>query len=208
MNETFVNSQRFDYGRSIKPGDHQMQTKLIIRTAVLGVLFLLNAPFGRAQDAPKKYQPAPQPPIDQSKLVRPPSGPSFSISQAEGAKGMFSILLGDGTKTVSGLFTLQQVEVFEAVLDAAKTFALSDEKVGSGSPITTRLMDQHEWSMFVDVPKIGKQSKIYISLTTPQGKVTAPAGEITRDSKKEASAWFLDILGKVQEAKAAAKPLQ
>ena len=185
-----------------------MQTKLIIRTAAFGVFFLLIAPFGRAQDVPKKYPQAPQPPIDQTKLTRPPSGPSFNISQAEGARGTFSILLGDGTKTVSGIFTLQQVEVFEAVLDAAKTFALSDEKVGSGSPITTRLMDQHEWSLFVDVSKIGKQSKFYISLNTPQGRVMTPAGEITRDSKKEPSALLLDILGKVQEAKAAAKPLQ
>jgi hypothetical protein len=69
-------------------------------------------------------------------------------------------------------------------------------------------MDQHEWSLFVDVSKIGKLSKFYISLITPQGRLTALAGEITRDSKKEPSALLLDVIGKVQEAKAAAKPLQ
>ncbi|HKA22942.1 MAG TPA: hypothetical protein VKN18_32030 [Blastocatellia bacterium] len=190
-----------------------MHTKLVIRTAALGVLFLLLAGFGKAQDVPKKYQqkPATTPPepVDQKKLIRPPSGPGFYIAPVEGSKGMFSILLGDGSgNTVAGSFTLQQVEIFEAVLEAAKVFAFSEEKVGSSSPITTRLMEQHEWSLFVDVTKIGKQSKVYISLITPQGRLTAPAGEITRDSKKEPSALFLEVLGKVQEAKNAAKPLQ
>ena len=211
--ETFVGAQRFVNGRSKMLGGQKMQTKLVIRTAAVGVLFMLLAAFGRAQDAPKKYpqqRPATPPePVDQKKLMSPPSGPGFYIAPVEGSKGMFSILLGDGSgKTVAGSFTLQQVEIFEAVLEAAKTFAFSDEKVGSGSPITTRLMDQHEWSLFVDVTKMGKQSKFYISLITPQGRLTAPAGEITRDSKKEPSALFLDVIGKVQEARNAAKPLQ
>jgi hypothetical protein len=122
---------------------------------------------------------------------------------------MFSVLLGDGSgNTVAGTFSLQQIDVFEAVLDAAKTFALSDEKVGSGAPITTRLMDQHEWSLFVDVSKIGNQSRFYVTLLTPQGKLTAPAGEITRGNKKEHSALLLNILSQVQEAKASIKPAQ
>jgi len=188
-----------------------MHRRLIIIIAGLGVIASLAAVDGRAQDKYQKSQkPAvPQQPIDPSKLIRPPSGPSFYISPIEGTKGMFSILLGDGGgKTVAGSFSLQQLEVFEAVLEAAKAFAFTDEKVGSSSPITTRLMDQHEWSLFVDVSKLGKQSTFYISLITPQGKLTALAGEITRDSKKEHSALLLDVIGKVQEAKNAAKPLQ
>jgi hypothetical protein len=188
-----------------------MKTKLIFRTAIMGFLLLLIAVFVRAQDTPKKYpqkSTMPEAPIDPKKLMKPPSGPSFYISPIEASKGMFSVLLGDGGNTVAGSFSLQQVEVFEAVLDAAKVFAFSEEKVGSTSPITTRLMDQHEWSLFVDVSKMGKQSKVYITLISPQGRLTVPAGEVTRDSKKEPSALFLDALGKVQEAKAAAKPLQ
>ena len=184
-----------------------MQRKLIIIIAALGVISSIAAVAGRAQD---KYQKptVPQQPVDPSKLVRPPSGPSFYISPIEGTKGMFSILLGDGGgKTVAGSFSLQQVEIFEAVLEAAKAFAFTDEKVGSSSPITTRLMDQHEWSLFVDVSKLGKQSTFYISLITPQGKLTTVAGEITRDSKKEPSALLLDVIGKINEAKNA-KPLQ
>jgi len=187
-----------------------MHRKLIIMIAALGVISSIASVAGRAQDKYQKYQKptVPQQPVDPSKLVRPPSGPSFYISPIEGTKGMFSILLGDGSgKTVAGSFSLQQVEIFEAVLEAAKAFAFTDEKVGSSSPITTRLMDQHEWSLFVDVSKLGKQSTFYISLITPQGKLTTVAGEITRDSKKEPAALLLDVIGKINEAKNA-KPLQ
>jgi hypothetical protein len=134
---------------------------------------------------------------------KPPTGPGFFIAPIEGSKAMFSVLLSDANgKAVSGSFTLQQVEVFEAVLAAAKAFALTDEKVGSGNPIITRLMDQHEWSLFVDVSKIGNQSRFYVSLITVGGKLTTEAGEITRGSKKEPSALLLKMLSQVQEAKA------
>jgi hypothetical protein len=56
--------------------------------------------------------------------------------------------------------------------------------------------------------KIGNQSRFYVSLITPHGKLTAPAGEITRGSKKEPSALLLDWLGQITTAKAGVKPLQ
>ena len=139
---------------------------------------------------------------DLRKGMKPPSGPSFYIGPVEGSASMFSILLSDGGgTTVAGSFTLQQIDVFEAVLEAARDFALTDEKVGSGAPITTRLMEQHEWSLFVDVSKIGDKSRFFISLVTPQGKLTAAAGEITRGSKKEHSAMLLDVLSQIKDAK-------
>jgi len=189
-----------------------MQTKLMIRIVLLGLSALLVSPVAFAQDRTKKQPQKPEiiiPQIDPTKGMKPPSGPSFYIAPVEGSKPMFSVLLGDGAgNTVAGTFTLQQIDVFEAVLLAAKTFALSDEKVGSGKPITTRLMEQHEWSLFVDVSKIGNQSRFYVSLITPQGKLTAPAGEITRGSKKEPSALLLEWLSQLTDAKVGVKPLQ
>ena len=165
----------------------RMQTKLI-KMSVLGLLALLISPAAFAQERAKKQPQKPEmdtPQIDPTKGRRPPSGPSFYIARVEGGMSMFSVLLADGAgNTVAGTFTLQQVDVFEAVLQAAKVFALTDEKVGSSTPITTRLMEQHEWSLFVDVSKIGNQSRFYVSLITPHGKLTAPAGEVTRGSKK------------------------
>ena len=141
--------------------------------------------------------------------LRPPSGaPSFYIGPVEGSS-LFNILLGDGSgKTVSGSFNEHQLEVFEAVLQAAKDFASTDEAVGTTAPITTRLMDQHEWSLFVDISKIGKQSRLYISLVSVSGRLTAPAGEITRGSNKEQSALLFDILSRVRDARAGIKPPQ
>jgi hypothetical protein len=189
-----------------------MQTKLMIKIVALGLSALLISPAVFAQERTQKQPQKPGidlPLIDPGKGMRPPSGPSFYIASVEGSTSMFSVLLGDGGgNTVAGTFTLQQIDVFEAVLQAAKAFALTDEKVGSGTPITTRLMEQHEWSLFVDVSKIGNQSRFYVSLITLQGKLTAPAGEITRGSKKEPSALLLDWLSQVRDAKVGVKPLQ
>ena len=176
-------------------------------------LTLLISGAGLAQDREQKLrqrqlpqqQGQQQAAIDQHagsvKGMKPPSGPSFYIGPVEGS-AMFSVLLGDGGgNTVAGTFTRQQIDVFEAVLEEAKAFALNDEKVGSGSPLTTRLMEQHEWSLFVDVTKIGDKSRFFVSLITPQGRLTAPAGEITRGSKKEQSALLLDMLSQVRNIK-------
>lgn len=134
--------------------------------------------------------------------IKPPSGPSFFIGPVEGSP-LFSILLSDGNGgSVSGSFNQQQIEVFEAVLQAAKDFALTDESVGTTTPITTRLMDQHEWSLFADVSKMGNQSRLYVSLVSVSGRLTAPAGELTRGSKKEQSALLFDWLSRIREARA------
>lgn len=109
---------------------------------------------------------------------------------------------------MSGSFNPYQIEVFEAVLQAAKDFALNDESVGAASPITTRLMDQHEWSLFVDVSKVNKQSRLYVSLVSVSGRLTAPAGEITRGSKNEQAPLLFDILTRVRDARAGVKPQQ
>ncbi len=187
-----------------------MQMKVMAKRVAGGLLTLLIAAAVVAQEKPQKPK-QPQRPVELNadSLRKPPSGPSFFIGPVEGSSGMFSVLLADGgPKTVAGTFTLQQIEVFQAVLEAAKAFALTDEKVGAATPITTRLMDQHEWSLFVDVSKVGNQSRFYITLSTLQGKLTAEAGELTRGSKKEPSALLLSILSQVQAAKARAKPAQ
>lgn len=183
----------------------------MIRIVALGSLTLSIslAVFAQQKAKPPQKPVIEQPRPDPNKILKLPSGPSFYISPVEGSTGMFSVLLGDGAgKTVAGTFTLQQIDVFEAVLEAAKAFAFTDEKVGTGTPIITRFMEQHEWSLFVDVSKLGNQSRLYVSLITPQGKLTAQAGEITRGSKKEPSALMLNILSQLQEAKMGVLPRQ
>lgn len=195
-----------------------MLMSLITRfVAPLLWVMLLSAALPAQGSSQRPPQKAPQKPPQPSAIdlqrqerrpgITPPSGPGFYISPIDSPVSLFSVLMGDGAgNTVAGTFTLQQLDVFEAVLEEAKAFALSDEKVGSGTPITTRLMEQHEWSLFVDVSKIGDKSRFYISLITPQGRLTAPAGEITRGSKNEHSAMLLDALSRIKDAKAGAQP--
>jgi hypothetical protein len=140
--------------------------------------------------------------------LRPPSGPSFFIGPVEGSP-LFSVLLADGAgKSVNGAFNEHQIEIFEAVVQAAKDFALTEEGVGAKAPITTRLMDQHEWSFIVDVSKVGNKSRLYLSLISPTGRLTAPVGEITRGSKKEQSPLLFDILSRIHAARAGISPPQ
>jgi hypothetical protein len=180
-----------------------------VRLVGLCILAILISGISLAQEK-QKHDMSPKQLREMEKHgLKPPSGgPSFYIGPVEGSP-LFSILLGDGSgRTVSGSFNERQIEVFEAVLQAAKDFALTDESVGTTAPITTRLMDQHEWSLFVDVSKIGKQSRLYVSLVSVSGRMTAPAGEITRGSNKEQAALLFDILSRVRDARAGIKPQQ
>ncbi|MEK6287953.1 MAG: hypothetical protein AABO57_19710 [Acidobacteriota bacterium] len=187
-----------------------MYRKFITSLIALGLFTVLASGTGFGQERAKtgkKEVTRNEHQVPEQSAQRVTRGPSFYIAAFEGDNRLFSVLLSDGNgKTVSGSFTLQQIDVFEAVLEAAKAFALTDEKVGSGEPIITRLMEQHEWSLFVDVSKKGNQSRFYVSLITLHGKLTAEAGEIIRGSKKEPSALLLKILSQVQNAKAGIKP--
>jgi hypothetical protein len=200
-----------------KGGEYSgLQMKLLLKIVLTGSLVVLVSPAVFAQGAKKPPQPQRTIITDPDgtgrvprKGMKPPSGAGFYIAPVDESPSTFSVLLTDGAgNSVAGTFTRQQIDVFEAVLDSAKVFALNDEKVGSTAPITTRLMEQHEWSLFVDVSKIGDKSRFYISLITPQGRLTTPAGEVTRGSKKEHSALLLDMLEQIRNIQAGGKPVQ
>jgi hypothetical protein len=179
-----------------------MQTKLTTKLFCL-LLMLMISSIVLGQGKPKK--PRPEENEEQSLLrstkgIAPPSGARFYIGPIQGTE-QFSILLTDGSRMVTGSFTAHQVDVMEAVLLAAKEFAMTDEKVGSNAPVTTRLMDERERAFFVDVAKIGNRSRFYVSLDTMNGKVITPAGEILRDSKKEPSGLLVTMLTQIQQAK-------
>ena len=174
-------------------------------TWLLSAVLLPTSGFAQ-KPVHKPAQPPPPPPPAPTVIV-PQSGSSFFIGPVEAAPGTFSVLLSEGRQSVTGIFSYKQIEVFEQVLQAAKEFAQSDEAVGKTVPIITRLMDQHEWSLFVDVSKKGDRSQYYVTLITVSGKLTAAAGEIVRGNKKEEpKALFADILSKLKEAKEGPRP--
>lgn len=183
-----------------------MKMKFINCTVALSVaaLFLSTTAFAQKPKESQSLSPKKLREMEKNGL-KPPSGPSFFIGPVDGSP-LFSILLSDSSgKSVSDSFNPHQVEVFEAVVQAAKDFAFSDEAVGVKAPITTRLMDQHEWSLFVDVSKMGDKSTIYLSIISMNGRLTVPAGEITRGSKKEQSALLFEVLSRIQNARAGIK---
>jgi len=185
---------------------HRYSINALVAAVLVMLVFSLSG-LAQKPAKPKPSQPSAGVPAaepDPNKGIKPPSGPSFYIAPIEGSRGMFSLLLSDGNLTVAGSFTQQQVDIFEAVLTAAKEFAETDEAIGKSAPVTTRLMDKTEWSLFADVSKVGDRSRIYVSLITPSGKLTADAGEIVRGSKKESSALLLKMLSQIQGAKIAA----
>lgn len=181
-------------------------TKVI---ALLSVAFLLSL---NTTGQNKKEEKSPELTPERLAIAnanRPPSGAGFYIGPIDGPHPMFNLLLtDDGGRSVTGSFTPQQVEVFEAVLESASAFALTEEAVGDRSPIITRLMDQHEWSLFVDVAKLGKKSRFYVSLMSVSGRLTADGGEITRGSKEEPKALLFKILSQVRDARTGVKPQQ
>ncbi len=109
----------------------------------LFLILLSTVAQGQEKTKPPKKEISPKELIErQKKVLRAPTGgsSSFYIAPIDTA-GLFSVLLTDASgQSLAGTFSLQQIEVFEAVLEASKVFALSNEKVGSGTPITTRLM--------------------------------------------------------------------
>lgn len=177
-----------------------MQAKFKTTIVAFWLCTFLISTTASAQEKRKKAPKAPA--LEQREAANAPqkaSEPSFYISPIPGPSAMFSVLLTDGKgNSVSGSFSARQLQVFEAVLESARTFALTDEAVGVGAPIITRLMEQHEWSLFVDVAKMGKKSRFYVSLISVSGKLTADGGEITRSSKDEQKAFLFEILSRVQ----------
>jgi len=182
-----------------------MQRQSLSRSVTWLLSAVLLPTSGFAQKPAQKPTQPPPPPASPTVIV-PQSGSSFFIGSVEAAPGTFSVLLSEGRESVTGIFSYKQIEVFEAVLLAAKEFAQSDEAVGKTTPIITRLMDQHEWSLFVDVSKKGDRRQYYVTLITVSGKLTATAGEIVRGKKEETKTLFADILAKLKEAKAGPKP--
>lgn len=143
-----------------------------------------------------------------NKAKKLPSGTSFYIEAVAGPPVQYSILVTDNNnRSVPGSFVRPQIDIFEALLLAAKDFALTEEEAGTVSqPKITRFVDKHESAFLIDVQKAGNESHFFVTLKTLFGVLTIDAGAIKRVSKKgdeEApEPLFYKIITRVQEAKA------
>lgn len=148
--------------------------------------------------------------LELHKKAKPlPAGTTFYIEAVPGPPVQYSILLTDNNnRSVPGTFVRPQIDIFEALLLAAKQFALTEEEAGTvAQPKITRFSDKHEAAFFIDVQKAGVESRFFVTLKSLFGVLTIDAGAIKRVVKKgekeDPEPLFYKIITRVQQAKAA-----
>ena len=123
---------------------------------------------------------------------------SFSFSQSPEDRSRFSLIIYDSEEnTISGLFTIEQVKILQAIMLEAEKFALTQEAASVDKPNTTRFYDKQENAFIVDVQKLGNRSQFFFTLETEIGRITVNAGAINRSSKRE-EGFFFSLLDKVE----------
>ena len=137
-----------------------------------------------------------------------PQQPTFSLTQLPENERQYSLVMSDGDEqTISGNFSIDQLQILRAIMTEAEKFALDGEVAGSKDPITTRFADKHERAFMIDVEKLGPQSKLFITLNTEIGRITLYAGRIIRSTRRE-EGFFFDLLSRLESVlpKPPAKP--
>src|SRR5881227_198149 len=140
--------------------------------------------FAQVDKRTQKRGPAEMPMQKQLELhnkAKPlPGGTSFYIEAVAGPPVQYSILMTDNNnRSVPGTFVRPQIDIFEALLLAARQFALTEEEVGPVSqPKITRFSDKHETAFFIDVQKAGNESRFFVTLKSLFGVLTIDAGAI------------------------------
>ena len=123
---------------------------------------------------------------------------SFSLTRLPEDPKRYSLVISDADeKSISGVFTIDQLQILRAIMVEAEKFAFSGEAVGTKDRITTRFEDQHERSFIVDVEKAGDQSALFITIKSEIGRMTAEAGKVMRSSKRE-QGFFFDLLTRLE----------
>jgi len=183
-----------------------MELKSVIK--VFGLL-LLAVSMPVASFAQKEEKPRPKPP-SQKELKRQsenanlkiPTGASFFLAPINDNPNHFSLLLSDAdNRSVADSFSLNQIQIFEAVMIEAQKFAESNEGAGTiAVPTITRFVDKKESALIVDVEKAGMQSRYFITLSCLTGHITVEAGAFKRDSK-EHETLFTKFLSRIQVVK-------
>lgn len=123
---------------------------------------------------------------------------SFSLTQLPENPRQYSLVISDtNERTISGLFSVDQLQILRALMVEAEKFARTSEAAGTKDSITTRFMDKHETAFVVDVQKDGSQSRLYVTLKTEIGRGTWEAGKIIRSAKQE-DGFFFDLLSRLE----------
>jgi len=129
-----------------------------------------------------------------------PQGPTFSLTRLSENARQYSLVMSDGDEqTISGNFSVDQLQILKAIMTEAEKFALSGEAAGTRESITTRFTDKQESAFIIDVEKLGPQSTLFFTLKTEIGRITLNAGRIIRSTRRE-EGFFFDLLSRLEGA--------
>jgi hypothetical protein len=183
-------------------------------------LALFAAPAEAAQKVAQGQSPKPKPAPKQLseeelykrhlKGVKPPTGLSFYIAPIKETPGKFSLLLSsEAREFIAEIFRLEQLAVFEAIALEARKFAENSEAVGLKKAIVTRFFDKNEPGFVVDVAKVGRVSRFYVTLKGLTQQMTVEAGEITRgETDREIKPFFFDIISRLEATRSGQYPTE
>jgi hypothetical protein len=133
---------------------------------------------------------------------------SFSLTQSPEHPRKYSLVIADDDEhTISGNFSIDQLQILRAIMTEAEKFALNEEAVGTKESTTTRFMDKQEGAFIIDVEKLGTQSGLFLTLKTDLGRMTVNAGKVIRSNRRE-EGFFFDLLSRLESVlpKLSAKP--
>lgn len=125
---------------------------------------------------------------------------SFSLTRLAENPKQYGLVISDADEhTISGSFSVDQLQILRAIMVEAETFAMTEEAVGTKEPITTRFMDKQEPAFIVDVQKRVNQSQLFLTLKTETGVMTWTAGRVVRNTRRE-EGFFFDLLSRLESA--------
>jgi hypothetical protein len=163
---------------------------LFLRTPIVNiVLLLLCSSYAAAATSQNR---------DGSNSAKDLPDFTFNLTRVPENPSRYSVVISDSDEhVISATFSLAQLEVFKTVLLEAESFALNGDGVGTKEPATTRFRDSKEQALFVDVEKLGNQSRLFVTLVDDSGIQTVEAGRVFRNTRREIG-FFFDLLSSLE----------
>lgn len=122
----------------------------------------------------------------------------FTLTRLPENARRYSLIIYDtDERSISGTFSVEQLQILRAIMVEAEKFAMSGDAVGVKDPITTRFKDKQERAFIVDVQKLGNQSALFLTLKTEIGRMTVEAGKTSRATRRE-EGFFFDLLSRLE----------
>jgi len=101
---------------------------------------------------------------------------TFTLNRLPENPRQYSLVISNSEeRSISGSFSVDQLQILRAIMLESEKFALNEEGVNAKEPITTRFEDKYEHSFIVDVQKTGNESVLYLTLNTALGRMTVDA---------------------------------